>query len=90
MLVYVSDPMPTKMPTSVHTVTITLSATYTFLDFYQDIQNTANEKARFLVRTSYLEIYNESISDLIVSVCAMDEYDRGANNISLLLHFPHV
>lgn len=31
-----------------------------------DIQNQASSSARFLVRCSYLEIYNEKISDLIV------------------------
>lgn len=30
-----------------------------------DIQHSSNAKNKFLVRTSYLQIYNESISDLL-------------------------
>jgi kinesin family protein 3/17 len=34
-------------------------------DIFSYIQNKANENARFLVRASYLQIYNDSISDLL-------------------------
>ena len=34
-------------------------------EIFNYIQNTADSKTRFLVRASYLQIYNEIISDLL-------------------------
>ncbi len=37
-----------------------------FLTLASDIENYPSKKDRFLVRTSYMEIYNEKLSDLMV------------------------
>lgn len=38
---------------------------------HADIQTNADSNAKFLVRASFLEIYNERISDLMVRIVAM-------------------
>ena len=41
---------------------------------HADIQTNADSNAKFLVRASFLEIYNEKISDLMVRILAIS-YD---------------
>ena len=45
-----------------------------------DIENFVKKDDRFLVRTSFLEIYNEKISDLLVSLLANSDVYFGRHN----------